>query len=1796
MSFKKSFNSTANNLKNNETKNLKLIDQLNRFEQERNGCELLLEQPKLVDRFFSDSEMNNLTILVRFFQFLLQSMNTSRQNAAKFIIRLPGSNLLNFSYSYLTSSSLADENQKDLLEKFIPILSKILQLLLELHPSCCSQLDDLGIFDRIERSSQKISDEDIQIEVATLILRVEELRTQHIHKTEKYKSEIETSLERDDPPPDDFHQLSIYPTLNEIFQQQTPYLRRNITTGQYKNGTHYLDIHFRLLREDFLWPLREAICQYMSDDNRNISFRNSNVRLYRNTIFTGTMCSQNGILFSLLIDLKSLPKTIVWTNSRRLIYGNLLAATFDDFDTSCFLLTVEDRSNIDKDGTLYVRCQKELCDYKLMKIQPGTHFTLLETTSYFEAYRPILQALQNIKDDKIPLEKYLLQCDTNVPLPNYFEQNSSIDFRPILVKTSGEHNEFDGDLSNVKDLSTWPNAQQLGLDESQYKALQLAITKSVALIQGPPGCGKTYLGVRLAELFYHNRQRITGCERPILMICYTNHALDQFLSSIIQKLSLQPGEIVRVGGRSTHRQIEPYLIQKLRQQKRDIRVRNEELATRYEILHNIKKQMDDCRTKYYQCSQQLLDISQLLRVMDRNQFLTLIEPILSKLDIFHRHWNLDKGGLYCCRSLELQDSDEDNSDDSQSESESESESENDETESLSFYEKSQRMKNRIDCHKLNKLSDNDIKEINQLFIKWLDATQLPMIINKIKEQNEEDDGDGEFQEQRKRRKKKNKEKANSLLQEILNDPILTTTTSNNTNTIEENPVSLEEDEEELRRLENIDNVLIPFTIPNQTNEKEYQQINIEQLEYMQNLLNNRTAFLSDNEVKNITDLWSTSINKEQRQALYRYWLWKYVQLLTDEWFRLNEQYDENHKSMQELWFTNDQIYMDKAFIIAMTTHCASRYQKVLKQIAPRICIVEEAAEVFESHIVTAIGERIEHLILIGDHIQLRPSPNVYTLAKHFNLDVSLFERLIKNKMPSIQLCVQHRSIPIISSLTHHFYDIPILNHESVLNRPSIIGVTHPLYFIDHGNFEENVADGVSKRNSYESTYILQLADYLLKQGYEKNDITILTTYMGQRQQIQKSMNQLKHLKGIHVTVVDNFQGEENRIVLLSLVRSNANQRLGYISVDNRICVALSRAQNGFYIIGNFHLLVEQNETWKIIVNKIKKLKLIGSGLPINCPNHLDNQLICIDPNDFNKRPLGGCGLKCEIRLSCGHQCPLTCHNTSHNLLICQKSCLKKYDDCEHQCQKKCHSTTICLPCSETIQLKMPNCEHTSDIVCFMRKTNQLECGVLVPYKCSLGHQVQVRCCDLRNKELRDRLCTHLCDFTLECGHRCKGTCSTCLQNRFHRPCDQEELIVYTCGHSRQQRCHELGPRCEQQYIKQCDHDDEPRISTRINECVIYQCNRYCQYKCKHFRCGQRCKNECDREICNKKCTRRFECEHYCNGICGEPCIDCLVCREKDLPNDIQKSIRQQNIRYATFVQLECNHLFQTAILDEYIENFEKQNFLSNGLMHVEYPRCPKCQYPLIKCKRYSRLIKKIQQRIGNSSHSLKTLSNSFINNKIFNSRSTIEYNELSENTIKIIKRNIDNDRQRKLAVLFVHVVMLFRKLNDEISIERDIILKTIYEYVEKNDSLFLTRQQWSDLENEYNRLLFIDIMKKSNQNEIDIDTLNEIIFGPNPFTQFTCEICYILLNKDSENNNKWKSILPDEIQWEDFEQDRFICDGKWFVCAQGAHLMWCKSVPEQTTCLLCNAQNELLSGIGFSRGKYTSQRGRFFRS
>ena len=60
-----------------------------------------------------------------------------------------------------------------------------------------------------------------------------------------------------------------------------------------------------------------------------------------------------------------------------------------------------------------------------------------------------------------------------------------------------------------------------------------------------PGTGKTFLGVRITEMLLHNRSvwcPLKEQSTPILMICHTNHALDQFLEFIIKRLNIKEGE------------------------------------------------------------------------------------------------------------------------------------------------------------------------------------------------------------------------------------------------------------------------------------------------------------------------------------------------------------------------------------------------------------------------------------------------------------------------------------------------------------------------------------------------------------------------------------------------------------------------------------------------------------------------------------------------------------------------------------------------------------------------------------------------------------------------------------------------------------------------------------------------------------------------------------------------------------------------------------------------------------------------------------------------------------------------------------------------------------------------------------------------------------------------------------------------------------------------------------------------------------------------------------------------------
>lgn len=119
-------------------------------------------------------------------------------------------------------------------------------------------------------------------------------------------------------------------------------------------------------------------------------------------------------------------------------------------------------------------------------------------------------------------------------------------------------------------------------------------------------------------------------------------------------------------------------------------------------------------------------------------------------------------------------------------------------------------------------------------------------------------------------------------------------------------------------------------------------------------------------------------------------------------------------------------------------------------------MVEEAAEILESHIIAALTTHTQHLILIGDHEQLRPSTSVYKIAKEYKMDISLFERMVNNGINSTRLNIQHRMRPEISRLVRTTTYPDLEDSESVQRYSSVKGMMNDLFFIDHNNHENKV--------------------------------------------------------------------------------------------------------------------------------------------------------------------------------------------------------------------------------------------------------------------------------------------------------------------------------------------------------------------------------------------------------------------------------------------------------------------------------------------------------------------------------------------------------------------------------------------------------------------------------------------------------------------------------------------------------------------------------------------------------------------
>lgn len=158
----------------------------------------------------------------------------------------------------------------------------------------------------------------------------------------------------------------------------------------------------------------------------------------------------------------------------------------------------------------------------LDEIDFSYELTMIETMTYFEAYRPVLNALQTIDPEQtFPLAPFLLKLTNEMVPPDYITPSTIYDFTPLLVEPNSEvkaktivheivvpqrrrgqnqglitakefriqytqSNQIPAKYKSVSLLNKdkWPTSDELHLNPKQREALFLALTNKVALIQG----------------------------------------------------------------------------------------------------------------------------------------------------------------------------------------------------------------------------------------------------------------------------------------------------------------------------------------------------------------------------------------------------------------------------------------------------------------------------------------------------------------------------------------------------------------------------------------------------------------------------------------------------------------------------------------------------------------------------------------------------------------------------------------------------------------------------------------------------------------------------------------------------------------------------------------------------------------------------------------------------------------------------------------------------------------------------------------------------------------------------------------------------------------------------------------------------------------------------------------------------------------------------------------------------------------------------------------------------------------
>ncbi|XP_023132929.2 RNA helicase Mov10l1 [Amphiprion ocellaris] len=249
--------------------------------------------------------------------------------------------------------------------------------------------------------------------------------------------------------------------------------------------------------------------------------------------------------------------------------------------------------------------------------------------------------------------------------------------------------------------------------------------------------------------------------------------------------------------------------------------------------------------------------------------------------------------------------------------------------------------------------------------------------------------------------------------------------------------------------------------------------------------------------------------------------------------------------------------------------------------------------------ISLVSERDGQIVLAGDPRQLGPIVKS-KLADAFGLGVSLLERLMANSLYSRQdwgynpklttkLIYNYRSHEALLTLPSKLFYQGELRFkaskaivDSLCQWKNLPKKSFPLLFHGVRGTEMREGSNPSWFNPVEAVQVMLYCCQLAKKLYnpvDASDIGVIAPYKKQCEKIRVLLAKVG-LSDVKVGSVEEFQGQEYLVIILSTVRSNESiqsddlqSTLGFLSNPKRFNVAVTRPKALLLVVGNPHILI-----------------------------------------------------------------------------------------------------------------------------------------------------------------------------------------------------------------------------------------------------------------------------------------------------------------------------------------------------------------------------------------------------------------------------------------------------------------------------------------------------------------------------------------------------------------------------------------------------------------------------------------------